>query len=486
MPLRYPLALCVLALLLTPAAAAQPEPPQTPDPFTGSLPTRAAPPETAAEALTPSRVLEGVLTYWWQQTGEGWGEPTSRESFTYDGDARVLESLRENRGVGGDWQPSTRSRFTRDALGRITEEHWDTAAGASSLYPWRRITTEWRGDTSLVASRRSEVWQEATGWYLQNTDERTYDGADRMLSHISITCNAAGEVQSSYRLATTYSEDGQFLDREFARQQEGEWEPYERWRYTYDNRGETITILAETLTSEGALSLARRDTYVYTPEGIILNWSSEETQDEGETWVLSSRGTNTYDNAGNRTEQKSERWNAATERWITTTWFQRTFNERGLMTFEDARSRNATTGALTLHYTNAYTYDEEGDRVEWVRQQRTQEAVPLQNQTRQTFSYRSLQVSTEAGLAGLALSLETFPNPAAGTATVRFDLAAPSTVEVSVYDLLGRRVATLAEGEHPSGAHALPLDAGGLAAGLYLVRLEAGASVLTRRLTVLR
>ena len=57
---------------------------------------------------------------------------------------------------------------------------------------------------------------------------------------------------------------------------------------------------------------------------------------------------------------------------------------------------------------------------------------------------------------------------------------------VAVYDVLGRRVASLADGELPVGTHRLAFDAGGLPAGVYLVRAESGRRTFTRRITIVR
>ena len=85
----------------------------------------------------------------------------------------------------------------------------------------------------------------------------------------------------------------------------------------------------------------------------------------------------------------------------------------------------------------------------------------------------------------------TFPNPAAGNARLSFDLGAPASVSATVYDALGRVVASaparpLAAGED----HRLDLDLSGLPAGLYLYRVaaESGTETFTRtgRLTVVR
>ena len=55
-----------------------------------------------------------------------------------------------------------------------------------------------------------------------------------------------------------------------------------------------------------------------------------------------------------------------------------------------------------------------------------------------------------------------------------------------IFDVLGRRVATLAEGYLEAGAHRLTFNGAALPAGVYVVRAEVGSRVLTQRLTVIR
>ena len=78
------------------------------------------------------------------------------------------------------------------------------------------------------------------------------------------------------------------------------------------------------------------------------------------------------------------------------------------------------------------------------------------------------------------------PNPAAGTAALRYELPQATHVTVEVLDLLGRRVATVVDGPAVAGRHEARLDAAALAAGVYVVRMRAGDFVQTRRLTVAR
>jgi hypothetical protein len=70
-----------------------------------------------------------------------------------------------------------------------------------------------------------------------------------------------------------------------------------------------------------------------------------------------------------------------------------------------------------------------------------------------------------------------YPNPFGGAAsartTVAFELPEAARVEVAVFDVLGRWVAVLVEGEREAGRHEAVWEAREAASGLYLARLMA-------------
>ncbi|MBD3400637.1 MAG: T9SS type A sorting domain-containing protein, partial [Candidatus Coatesbacteria bacterium] len=57
-------------------------------------------------------------------------------------------------------------------------------------------------------------------------------------------------------------------------------------------------------------------------------------------------------------------------------------------------------------------------------------------------------------------------------------------VSLSVYDLAGRRVDVLSEGELPAGRHAVSWNCSAASAGVYLLRLETQGAALSRRVVV--
>ena len=96
-------------------------------------------------------------------------------------------------------------------------------------------------------------------------------------------------------------------------------------------------------------------------------------------------------------------------------------------------------------------------------------------------------VTNEAPAPDGAGAFAVWPNPARGTATAALSLAVPCPhVEVSVYDVVGRRVLVAHSGALPAGRHAVALDLRGLPAGVYVVRASGDRLRLAGPVAVVR
>jgi uncharacterized protein (DUF362 family) len=81
---------------------------------------------------------------------------------------------------------------------------------------------------------------------------------------------------------------------------------------------------------------------------------------------------------------------------------------------------------------------------------------------------------------------ECSPNPFNPRTVVSYQLSVASDVDLTVYDVHGRRVAALVGERKGPGEHRVEFDASGLASGMYFCRLIAGNIVNTRKLLLLR
>ena len=87
--------------------------------------------------------------------------------------------------------------------------------------------------------------------------------------------------------------------------------------------------------------------------------------------------------------------------------------------------------------------------------------------------------------AAIELS-QNYPNPFNPSTNIAVNLPSARRVSLRVYDMLGREVATLVDGTMPGGRHVVRFDAGGLATGIYVYRLDTGDRTLSRTMLLVR
>ena len=78
------------------------------------------------------------------------------------------------------------------------------------------------------------------------------------------------------------------------------------------------------------------------------------------------------------------------------------------------------------------------------------------------------------------------PNPFNPSTTIAFALPEETHVRLAVYDMQGRRIASLIDGTRSAGRHEVRWQAQGLASGMYLYRIEAGNFTQSKLLHLLK
>ncbi|MCY3555388.1 MAG: DUF6055 domain-containing protein [Gemmatimonadetes bacterium] len=141
---------------------------------------------------------------------------------------------------------------------------------------------------------------------------------------------------------------------------------------------------------------------------------------------------------------------------------------------------------------------------DWTRYETVMLVVASLDRTGDGFEY-AYTAAYDPGLTGddetgrpIAASLTTYPNPfylSSGPATVRYEVGLPGEVQLTLYNVMGRKVRTLVDGIHAEGTFTTTWDGKddggrGVASGVYLCRMTTGGaaerSEVTRKLLFLK
>jgi hypothetical protein len=80
-----------------------------------------------------------------------------------------------------------------------------------------------------------------------------------------------------------------------------------------------------------------------------------------------------------------------------------------------------------------------------------------------------------------------YPNPFNPVTSIRFELPEQQQVTLTIYNLLGQVVTTLASNQfYGAGVHTVELDASRLSSGIYFYCIQAGQWQATRKMVVLK
>lgn len=97
-----------------------------------------------------------------------------------------------------------------------------------------------------------------------------------------------------------------------------------------------------------------------------------------------------------------------------------------------------------------------------------------------------IETDADTEVPGRVVLDQNYPNPFNPTTTIRYGVPAAEPVRLSIYDLLGREVAVLADATQAPGTYRVVLDAAGWPSGIYLYRLAINGEIRTRRLTLIK
>ena len=83
---------------------------------------------------------------------------------------------------------------------------------------------------------------------------------------------------------------------------------------------------------------------------------------------------------------------------------------------------------------------------------------------------------------------QNYPNPFNPSTSIQYTISSTQFVTLKVYDLLGREVATLVNGEKPAGSYIAQFTMNNvqLSSGIYFYKLQAGSFVDTKKMLMIK
>ncbi|MFA3784145.1 T9SS type A sorting domain-containing protein [Melioribacteraceae bacterium 4301-Me] len=139
-------------------------------------------------------------------------------------------------------------------------------------------------------------------------------------------------------------------------------------------------------------------------------------------------------------------------------------------TWVDISAGLTTQNIRTFAHTNAYLYVGTEDAGVW----------------RRSLSQVTSVNEDEEKIPQFFTLYQNYPNPFNPSTTIRFSLPQREHVTLKVFDILGREVAILVDGELNPGEHSVVFDASSLPSGVYFYRLQTGGYVQQRKMVVVK
>lgn len=81
---------------------------------------------------------------------------------------------------------------------------------------------------------------------------------------------------------------------------------------------------------------------------------------------------------------------------------------------------------------------------------------------------------------------QNYPNPFNPKTIITYETAIAGIIELSVYNMLGQKVATLLNEHQPAGFHKTQFDGQGLSSGIYLLKIKSGTLLQTKKMVLIR
>ena len=152
---------------------------------------------------------------------------------------------------------------------------------------------------------------------------------------------------------------------------------------------------------------------------------------------------------------------------------------------------NQTGTVINLREQNKYEFQKDVNKKDRTLEHKMEmKFVKVTEKTVSRFTLTINPTTTSAPIDGELPKVITlnqnYPNPFNPTTQIMYDLPQAADVRLDVFNIQGQRVATLVNAAQNAGTHNITFNAANFASGVYIYRLQAGNTVLTRKMTLIK
>ncbi|HEX2984975.1 MAG TPA: T9SS type A sorting domain-containing protein [Ignavibacteriales bacterium] len=351
--------------------------------------------------------------------------------FVYDDNGNLRQTVL-SKGAGDSLEAYQRQSYEYDSEGRETSnltEYWENGAWVA-MY---RALEEYN-DQGYEIRRTYEAW-ELMDWVKTSQETYTWDPAGYMLT--SIYKIRGGDSLVNYDSAAyAYTPEGKNKSLTRFYWEDSIWVSDIKYDYEYGEYG--IISYQKQDWKDSVWSNETRETYTYDNKGNMTTFLFEKGL-EDTLWVNDSKSEYVYDEAGNPVQAENFVWmNVA---WIQGNGYLRT----------NSNSYNAY--FLEAEYVYIGDPVSAGD----------DELLPVKFELTQNY-----------------------PNPFNPETKINFTIPLNGKTTLKVYDILGREVAALINGEMEKGTHTVNFNGRNLSSGVYIYRLQAGSFTESKKMALIK
>ncbi len=435
---------------------------------------------------------------------------SKKELFTYDTYSQMVTHVKQER-QDNIWKNIWRESMTYNDRGDLLEtleETWDENQ-REWVNSWRYTYTY--NDAGDRLSALSEQWQsDYSNWANYSRQTFTYDDYGNCLTELDQYWNENTWVNDA-RYSYSYDGHGNQLSSLEEKWDTNQllWVNQERITFTYDENDNETSLLQEQWD---------KATYNWTPI-----WRASFDYDENQHWIGSlyqswdkttfawvndTRETRTYDAAGNWLGSLWEKWDAGNSSWQNSSQSTYTYDDYGNMLTGLSQKWDSGTYSWQNSSRFEFAYDQFDNPVRYYHQ-KWQDSQWEESDGFCVFSvndyfywFQGIEVqlyySSSTGLPNkekqlpLTFQLEqNYPNPFNPKTAIAFKLSRTSKINLSIFDVTGRKVRELMNGRMRAGQHKMIWDGADqngrpVSSGFYFYRLQAGDKQLTRKMLLVR